>query len=483
MKNSKLIQLLSSLSKKELEQFKEYASCSFAGLGDKPLALLQYLCRYHPNFDNPRVQKEAIFEKFFPDRAYSSQPILKKSSAIYHCLRDFLAFMQWRKNPVDQELSFLRNDKVRSLNSIYESSSKHLQKLLDNGEHETDESLLNDYLHKAELMIQYIHRDNRKLPPKFEEVGRSLDRYYIARKLRLGVEMLSAQQLFDIGYELPLLEKAQAIVKQYPEQFKDLLTVQIHALELRCLQTESKPRAYSDLLKLLDDNIERCNPAEIRMHYRFAQNYYIQQINIGKTKYTEQAFEIYKKMVDKGIILQKGMIPPSDYKNVVSIALKAGKLQWSQNFIDSHKHLLPSDQRDSIYYLSLANYFYHCEKTDEALEILRSTKFGSEINGIQARYLQVKIAYDAGEFRNLESLLISFPRFISRAKTINKERKASISNFIKGTKRMLKLRQKADTLSKSQLRDEKAGFKKYIEGLSPMNNAEWLLQKLEELKT
>ena len=92
-----------------------------------------------------------------------------------------------------------------------------------------------------------------------------------------------------------------------------------------------------------------------------------------------------------------------------------------------------------------------------------------------AKTMQITAYYELKEFDALESLLNAYKMFITREKSLSKERKKAYFNLIKYTKKLLYI-----------LPDEKAKIakmRKEIEENNTVVTKTWLLEKVDELKT
>jgi hypothetical protein len=201
--------------------------------------------------------------------------------------------------------------------------------------------------------------------------------------------------------------------------------------------TENTPYFYE--LKTLVQDQESVFPAsEIRDIYLFAINFCIKKINTGEKIFIQEALEMYKVGLEKGFLLENGILSPYTYNNIMLIGLGAGETIWVELFLEKFKGALPIKNRESVYQFNLATYFFRTNKLDQAMELLRDSEFQDMLQKLDAQKMLIRIYYEKGEFQALDSLLDTFRTYLYRNTKIGYHRNNYL-NLIKIVKKMLSI--------------------------------------------
>ncbi len=477
MKGSRLIKVLSSLNRKEMTQFLEFSSASYSGASPAAFKLLRYLESCYPAFSEDQISKETVFKSLYPKTKFKKQRILSLSSDLMSCLRDFLSLLEAQQESTAAQLRFLRQLRKRQLSGSHEIAVKQLQKQFSNEKYLAVRTALDKYLLQQELMAQYISEDRRNIDDRLQKISDTLDEFYLSRKMALAVEMKGFERFFGLQFDYGLLPQVQLYVK---EHFSDLKVLRINQLQMLCLEQESDASHYYEMRALMDEMAEKLENPIRRMQYRFAQNYCIRKINAGDLDFLRESFDIYKKLLDTNLIFEEGVLAPSDYKNIISASLRLGETSWALDFIESYKEKLPKSSRANTYRLNLAHYYFQTNDHHAASGLLKDAEFTNVFEVIQAKYILLKISFEAGDFELFEFQLIAFNRYVSRNKELGSSIKQSISNFIRAAKRLARFKRKQFVMTKAEMELERSKLKAYFESLNPLTNPQWLMAKLTD---
>ncbi|MFM2286175.1 MAG: hypothetical protein RLZZ543_1672, partial [Bacteroidota bacterium] len=139
MQQSKLIQLLKTLTKKEFKEFQGYVSSEFFNKNQQLVRLLEYLSIYQGSFETPKLDKETFFKKHYPGEKFEEQKFRYLQSDLTKLLEDFIAYTQYNKDSF-QKSYFL----LEALNQ--RNQDKYFLQELDAIKETNDESPYRDSL-------------------------------------------------------------------------------------------------------------------------------------------------------------------------------------------------------------------------------------------------------------------------------------------------------------------------------------------------
>ena len=107
MQKSKLIDILKSLSAKELKQFSAYVHSPFFNNQEKPKELITILIREAPDYNEKALSKEKVFSSLYPGKNYIESRLFNLVSDLYKMLTDYLAYTNYREDSAGKRLHFL----------------------------------------------------------------------------------------------------------------------------------------------------------------------------------------------------------------------------------------------------------------------------------------------------------------------------------------------------------------------------------------
>ena len=97
MKNSKLIQLLGTLTSRELTRFEEYVHSPFFNKHQELKKLSTYLVKQGPEFKTERkLEKERIYKHLYGNVPYNDNMFYSLFSKLLKLLHEFLIHLEWQ---------------------------------------------------------------------------------------------------------------------------------------------------------------------------------------------------------------------------------------------------------------------------------------------------------------------------------------------------------------------------------------------------
>lgn len=96
---------------------------------------------------------------------------------------------------------------------------------------------------------------------------------------------------------------------------------------------------------------------DLRTLYLYAINFCIGRINTGDEVFVQEILDLYKNALETEVLLDQDKLSPFTYKNITSAALKAGDLDWAEEFVRNYEGLLPEEYQESFYSFNLARIY------------------------------------------------------------------------------------------------------------------------------
>lgn len=475
MKDFPLYQALKKLSKGETEQFAHFVACPAFNTNPRLVKFIQYLKDKHPHYI---VDQKELYRHLYSDNTLNIQQLRDNRSLIFRLLKRFLAIQEMEKHQKAQDIYVLTQFRERQLPSLFQSHSKSIAK---RGKTPLDDQklLINHLISEEEekFSMSGLLRLNKD---HLQQMMDDLDVFYISKKLKWTCEMLNRSGIVNSNYQVHLFEEVLQIIKEDKEHLQNPLIALYHSVYLTLTKPEEEQH-YFDFKKLLDESHEQLGKEDAVSLYRYAQNYCIRRLNEGKSHYMDFVFDIYKSLLTKGLLIDKGTLPHPHYKNMVTLGLRLKKYDWTYHFIQEHQHNLETNIRSNAYHFNLATFYYETQKFDEVIALLNNVEFSDVYYEISSKYILMKVYYDLNELDLLGYLMASFEKFIKRNKAISAKNRPGILHFLMVLKKLSKIKEWKSYKDKDFVAIQKEKVGDLLERKKPIVNVGWLKQKLAEI--
>ncbi len=127
MHDSKLLNLLRSIEPEEIHWFQKFLKSPFYNHHELPNTLFQYISKYYPELDSPKLSKEKAFKKLYPKETYSIQKMRKAMYELSVLVEEFLVAMRIRNKAVQKKKLLVAELGERN---VYEQFKKGTKELL-----------------------------------------------------------------------------------------------------------------------------------------------------------------------------------------------------------------------------------------------------------------------------------------------------------------------------------------------------------------
>ena len=119
MKDTKLIELLSSLSVWELKSFEKYVASPFFNLNENVSKLLAVLIQHYPEFESEKLAEQSIYKDLFVKQRFNHQRLRYVMTDLTYLLEDFLAYNVYYENSFYQKKFLLHGLKEKRLDKFF----------------------------------------------------------------------------------------------------------------------------------------------------------------------------------------------------------------------------------------------------------------------------------------------------------------------------------------------------------------------------
>ncbi|MEY2830257.1 MAG: hypothetical protein RIQ33_2115 [Bacteroidota bacterium] len=469
MQNTKLYLLLQSFSPQEIQRFQLYLQSPFFNTDTSLFNLFEIIRPYLHSRNYEIPEAEIIWIKLSGNKKYNNLQFNKHCSYLYQYAVDFISLHQLKNKTNALPLQYLQILNQRRLTDLFSFHADRLKPLLTAKNEDLDLLFVERFSFHQQINLHQEILQSRQQQLNTADVLHSLEEFYMYEKLKYWSAANHYKNLFDepvtIQWEEFLMKwiNETSIKNEWIEIYRQILLMQ--------LNNDTQPH-YEWLKRILfkpKNNLNKITQKEILL---FLINYCIAQINSSNTKYYEELFQIYKLALKQQLLIQKKVMSPWDFKNIISVALQLQEIKWTEKFIKTYSLLLPKDELNNAYNYNLAKVFFIQKKYKESLQLLQQVAYTDLFYQLDIKVMQAKTMYELNEWDTLDDLLISLKKMLTRKRKLS----AHYQNIYR------KFTIYFQPLLKSISKKEASAIIKKLELDTQVPDKNWLMEKLNSLQ-
>lgn len=413
MQQSKLVDLFSNLNKAHIQFI--HKNLVFDNKDAHPIGkLFNYILSYFPNnLHYAALTKENVFTSISSEK-YDEKKMLKWMSELLKYLEKSIINEQCESDKFFQRFAianfYLHNNLTKHFDTEWKSIS---ESILVNEDSQT-------YFKK--FLLEELHIERRLLDNSrygnYQVLYDNLNNFYNTNLQRI--------------HNLSVTDLKSEIVYNEPNN----LLYKIHLQISELFKTNDEALFYV-CFDLVSANKSVIAASELKICTVILINYCIHKINNKSKPFVANLFNLYKFLIENNLILEEnGEISVATYKNLCTVGLRLGALDYVENFIVEYKKKLLKSVQNDVYQYNYAHLLFYKKNYDEVLRLLSSVRFKDVFYKLSSRRLLIKTylmlyVSDATYFDILDSSLNAFKKFIYTNKEINEHYLLNNKNFLK----------------------------------------------------
>nr|MBP6731211.1 hypothetical protein [Chitinophagales bacterium] len=413
--------------------------------------LFQYLKKQHPYYDEKKMDP-AVMEKKAPALGNQKKQA-NAGSELLKAVEGFLAIEDfWITGNIN--VHKLKAYKNHHLFDAFNKEHDHLLNEINKQFEQGIESFYERHLLTELGLNGFDVKLNRTIANDVLPVIKTLDEFYALKKLRYHCEFLNRHQVLgtpyhedNIAYVLEVLEPFNNSTYPYAHLFLNVYKM------LKTGSFEEGEKYY----KTVQNFIEGAETLSVNL--REVINYLVNYCLFWNSRGYKEAGAVALWGLEMRMrydeILEHGKIAPSDFRNIVVLAiLNAKDPAWIKQFIDGYAQYLPLEQADTNKAFAEAQYFYYTKDFAKAMALFQQAQVKEEpiFNAIVRRW-QFMCMYEEnpGNTNVLLDFLDAYEKYLQRNTTqLHAAKEIFIKNIFYG-KKLLKATDKLKRTSLVEL--------------------------------
>jgi hypothetical protein len=473
MHNNKLITILKHFDKVDLNQFHKYIVSPYFNKSKQLIHFYEIILKGLHSPKPSLLEKENVWKKLFKNQKYNDVRFRKLNSDLLKMIEGFLSQQIYDSNNLQKAANLIESVGLRGIEKSYSSAIRIANNESEKYPFEDADFFLKQYQIQKKYYEIIQHEFKHSERQNLEEIDKNLDNFYLAEKLRYMCAALSQKQRGSHEYNLSFINEVLDIIKSRKDKLSpaEAIYFQIYLTYVE----EENVEHYYKLKSLLREHSLKFHSIEGKTLYDSTINYCVKKLNKGNSNFILETFDIYEDYLKKGLIYIDDELDPFHFKNIVVIALRVGKYDWTENFIHTNKQRLPESSRENAVTFNLARLYYYKKDYEKVISLLQEVEYEDIVYSLSSKSLLIATYYENDEIEPLYSLLESFRVYLNRRKDIPERWKKNHLNLVKFTKKLVRIIP-GDAKAISKIREEIQNTK---DGIA---DVKWLKERIAELE-
>lgn len=485
MKNNPLIAQLTTLSRKEMTRFAEFAASPYFNKHRQVLGLASYLSEIYPDFSERRCNRETIFKRLSPELPHQQAQL---AIIFTYTLRLFEQFLIVESLSEDGRLEdktlYFSQLRKRNLTNLLKTDweASGGKRLFEVGDQAS--KTVTFYEKKIRIAAEQDAislRLGRTETHFLEEKQGHLDAFYLMESLRDACERTQRYRLLKtLPPAFSFLEKMLETLGELPDQNYQNPAVKVYHQLYKLLKGNAL-QLYPICKATIQENEAYFDREELQNLYNYLQNFCIQQINNGHEQFLAEVFKLYQLQLDRQLLVVDGVLPEWHFKNIVTTGLRLDERNWVRDFIEKYRTKLADSVAENAYSYNLAVWFYHVGKPNEVLPLLLQVEYTDLRYNLDAKSLLLRTYFDLEEEEALLAHAEAFSQFVKRNKSLTDFQKKGYFNLIRFSQRNFKLKMQVGFAKQEKWLEAQQKLVADMAKAEPIFNRAWLEGKVAGL--
>ena len=461
MQKSTLFEIIADFDQKEYKYIRNWLQSPIHNKRRDVSKLFDLLIKSN----NTNATKENLYHFIYPKTEYDDARMRQVMFFLQKELENYLVYQAVREDELFSVRTLAHVYQKKKLAKPFVKTMKKANRVLKNYTYRNRHHLKYEHLLLQEE-YDFTSGRGRFQELNLQSLSDTLERNFLAEKLRHACMMLSHARVYKKDYETGMLDAALAYIEQ--RDWLDHPAISLYYYSYRAL-TETDRHWFDLLLKDMGKWKSVLPNDEEREILLLAINFCIGKINEGDKSFYQQVLPLYQKGVEEGTLLMNGQISRYTFINIVSAAIHEQEYAWVETLLKEDSHLLEERFRESTVNLSYISFYYAQKKYRQAMPLINETIFDDILMGLFAKGFLAKIYFELGEDVALESFIDSFLAYLRRKEVMVYHRKI-YKAFALTLKKIMRL-DADDKQGRAKLRQE-------IIDLDIVAERDWLLAQL-----
>ncbi len=487
----KIIEILKTFSKQEIRNFDLFLQSPYFNESVKIKNLYNILIKYHPNFDSKNLSEENLYRELNPRLTFNKSTFKSLFFEMSSLAEKFLIIEDTMGNRIacDEGLrnQFMLRKLPKYLKQNIENAEKYLMETTDYADYFLHLSFLSTA--KSNHLTTFVPKSNKNFNSQnisfLTESIKTLSIYFL-KQLRVHFdELVSRNYGFNISWENNFVGKLFKFIN-YEKLMEFIISnsgnssysamLELNLSFYRLFADFSNENNYIRSKNMLLKNASLLYPGEIHTEFIRLVTYCKMKLTENNTSinFENELFSIYKYILLKEYYKSafNVYLPIELFRITLKQGLQLKKYKWTLNFIKEHYKKLNPEWMMNMYYYSMAEYYFHRKKYDQALRNFQKVQLTHFMLKVDIKSLMLMTYYELGLFENALSLIDTYKHFLKNNDLLSDSLIKKLKAFIMTVQKMITYRLSHKPMTKYLI-------KKNL--VNEISNRDWVIEKCDEL--
>ncbi|MBK8983752.1 MAG: hypothetical protein IPM38_15895 [Ignavibacteria bacterium] len=433
MKDSKLLNLLRSLTKSEFREFGLFVNSPFHNKEIVLILFYDLLKKIYPEFNDREVDRNIVYAELFRGKKYNDGLFRNTVSDLLKLAEKFLTVKHLEKEMFYGQYWLLKELTNRKQNSLFKTNFKKADKLLDSDTARDEIYYQNKFLLEDEWRRNHVATSSRMLfeEDNLKKQSESLHVYYITEFTKLYAILLNqSKYTYDYKFNFELFEAVTDYLRNNFSSYSGIPYINVFYNCVMLYKTE-ETKYFTELKKLLLRHYKLLTLTDRKNIFIVLINYCNDRISRGDNVFLQEKFTVNEHLLkSKAYFEGNDFMPHYIYESIASTATELGKYEWAEKFIKKYKNIVHTDFIVNSFNYCLAEIFFKKNQYGKALEYLSAVKPGDVKSRMKINLLLMKLYYSGNDTVQFNSLTDSLRKYINRNRTVQEINRIKLSNFL-----------------------------------------------------
>lgn len=485
MNDSKLVEVLKTFSKEELRHFQKFTASPYFNNGRNYLPLLKELQKFHPEFKDPKLTYEYIYNKIYPRKAYNRQVMWNQVSGLEKLTKEFLFQNSIKEHKMERYGILFKEMGNRNLNRQCLKEMDNMEKYI------SSINISKEYFYYKYLLenhkTDYWNSMKGETHKGYENVIKGIEYMILNMLIDLSIEawdMHVMKVMYNTVYEdtvamefINNLNIKEIINTAERRKYKYAPVMRFYYNKIMCAFNENEEKYFFEMKEFFENNHELFSGQERKNIIITLANYCAHKMRLGNDYYLKILFDINKLRLNEGLVLSdNGRIPKALYHQVLRNALSVNEIKWAEKFVKDYTGKLAPAHQKTMEALAYG-YIYHSKKDyGRSLTYLGKVEFIDIRDKLHVRLLSAKNYYELADIEGLLYYIDSSKHFISKSGDIEQVTKDAYLRFFTYLNNLAVFKESPDEFGLKKIK-EKVSADKALR----LRHKEWFYEKIGEL--
>ncbi|MEM1321924.1 MAG: hypothetical protein AAGG75_16810 [Bacteroidota bacterium] len=435
MRNSKIVELLLSLGKKERSELLDFVKME-RKVSKQDLQLLDFVLQYinelvRAPFDKLAMEK-AVLADFFAGQPETSARTKwnHAKNRLLIAVNNYIIHLQLSNHLMIKNHMLWEYCQQHQLHKNLGSLAKKIEKDYARSKKDFHQEYFNFKL-KEGLLSQV--QGQRKQMDELEEMEGALDDFFVENKLRILTEQFNRHRIINAPAPDDSFIKMILTYEIGLKKIGSQLFFEIYLM----MTAPTQEQHYQNAKALFDAHEHTFSDDYRKTICMYLMNQCVFYCHAGQYTYAGEYLHHIDYLINNRLFLVNDRLSTAKYVNTVYMAVVSDRLEWLEHFVKRYAHLINHQDMESIRQLNLATIAFHKGDHTQALQLLKYVKLNDLYFKIATYKLEIKLYFEEGLFEILDSRLAAFRKYIERSDKIPSDRKHKNTAFLKAVKLLI----------------------------------------------